>query len=515
MPEQQEVIDCKIKHTNHRYSPVSSLFLLLLPSVKIRTFIKIVLVTGILSAGIFTSCEPDELLKDPSARLWFSKDTVTFDTIFTTLGSTTRQLKVYNRYGKTLRISQIRLAGGDQSYFRLNVDGTVSNSISNVEILPHDSLYIFIQVIIDPRNSNSPVLVQDSILFLLNGSQQGVNLEAWGQDMHLIDADTISSSTVWDADKPYVIHNYMIVDSAATLTIQPGVCIYLHRNAVVEVRGTLQTNGTHDQPIAMQGDRLEEDYDDIPGQWGALAFTASSKNNRLEHTYIKNGVVIQVGMLNDSRHVSLTMANCKILNMSYAAIYAFGADIQASNCVFADADNLLLLLKGGNYGFYHCTLSNNGVIFSNRSLPSIVLSNYYYDEDYVEYDGDLVSRFGNCIIWGTMDNEIGISSKSNAGLMDYRFDYCMIHLDPSSISISDTAHFDSVWYTEPPDFKNADTWNFELDSLSFARNRGSLKFATMFPYDFNGVDRLADGYPDLGAFEHVAGDTTKRKKSRP
>ena len=45
-------------------------------------------------------------------HLSFSKDTVVFDTVFTTIGSTTQQFKIYNPSNKSVKIEQIELMGG-------------------------------------------------------------------------------------------------------------------------------------------------------------------------------------------------------------------------------------------------------------------------------------------------------------------------------------------------------------------------------------------------------------------
>ena len=55
--------------------------------------------------------------------LVFSDDTIYFDTVFTTIGSTTRELRVRNSEKHRIRIDEIYLAGGNDSQFRLNIDG--------------------------------------------------------------------------------------------------------------------------------------------------------------------------------------------------------------------------------------------------------------------------------------------------------------------------------------------------------------------------------------------------------
>ena len=219
-------------------------------------------------AGMF-SCERYETYREPNAMLGFSTDTVFFDTIFTTLGSTTRKLRIYNNYDQVLEISSIDLAGGSSSVFRLNIDGYSSISVTNVKIPPKDSLFIFVEVTLDPNNQDSIMVIYDSIVFNTNGNLQDVNLVAWGQDVHFFRRDTIGTAT-WVNDKPYLIVDYLIVDSLETLTIEEGVRIHLHRDAALVFKGTLKARGSLDNPIVIQGDRLEYFYRDKPGQWGLI-----------------------------------------------------------------------------------------------------------------------------------------------------------------------------------------------------------------------------------------------------
>ena len=55
----------------------------------------------------FASCEREDISSNPSLKLNFSRDTVMFDTVFTTIGSSTRYFKVYNKNSNDLRISSI------------------------------------------------------------------------------------------------------------------------------------------------------------------------------------------------------------------------------------------------------------------------------------------------------------------------------------------------------------------------------------------------------------------------
>jgi hypothetical protein len=71
-------------------------------------------VIGFLS--LTTSCGKNKSFS--KKHLSFSVDTLVFDTVFTTIGSTTQQFKIYNNENKTLIIEEIELMGGSQFFFQ-------------------------------------------------------------------------------------------------------------------------------------------------------------------------------------------------------------------------------------------------------------------------------------------------------------------------------------------------------------------------------------------------------------
>jgi hypothetical protein len=461
---------------------------------------------------ILAACQPESFINDGSAKLRLSTDTIRFDTIFSTFGSTTRQLMIYNPYNKSLNVSSIRIAGGSESMFRINVDGTKGILFRNVEIRPKDSLYIFVAVTIDPTGKNNPILVSDSVIFETNGNTQKVELVAWGQDMHLFKNEIIKSQ-IWTADKPYLVLGYLAVDSAQTLTIEAGTKVYFHRSSFLFVAGNLKVEGTFQQPVVFQGDRLEDDYKDIPGQWGAIIIMEGSIGNNINYAEIRNATVgIQIGADSTYLKQDLVLSNSKILNSSYYGIWAFDATINAWNDVIANCGQWALgLLRGGDYTFTHCAVSNRGALFSNRIQPSLVISNYILKTDPKSnsstiYPGDLKNaNFDNSIIYGNLDNEIGLAESPQGGTFNYMFDHCLLKINTNLINISNPLHFSSIISDKLPGFKKPENYNFELDTLSASKDAGSIDFAKLFPLDFKGNSRISDKGPDLGAYERIEG----------
>jgi hypothetical protein len=468
------------------------------------------------AVAVAVTCNREMLDPDPNALPGFSSDTVTFDTVFTTIGSATLSLKVYNPGNRPLLINSIELAGGGTSYFRLNIDGESAPYAGKVEIPPDDSLFIFIAVTIDPTNVNNPLVIKDSIVFNTNGKLQDVKLIAYGQDVHLIRSEVIETQT-WTNDKPYLIYNSMAVDTFQTLTLEAGTQIFFHRNSSMIIWGTLVANGSVELPVVFQNDRLEEFYDVLPGQWGTLYFDPISTGNKLDHVIIKNAIAgIQIGYPSDYRIPTLELTNSYILNTSYAGIYAFGAELLCYNTVIANcAGPATALLRGGDYRFLHCTISNQGVYGASRTSPCVLLTNTFNNPEYqsstdsyiyVLRAGDLdQATFVNSIIYGTFEHEIElVNNKTN--VFNYRFDHCLMKVVEDSVK-SDIVHFNALVLNKDPVFKNSlDRYylNFSLDTLSPAKEAGDPQLLLTYPFletDIVGAIRSAGGMPDLGAFE--------------
>ena len=456
------------------------------------------------------SCEDDGYMSSPDAHLKFSTDTVAFDTIFTTIGSTTQRFSVRNPYEEPVLISSIRLAGGEMSNFRLNINGVLDNELYDVEVPGHDSIYIFVEVTIDPTGQNLPMVVQDSIIFTTNTNLQKVKLVAYGQDFNLIKGETIGT-TIWTADKPYLVYDYALVDSTATLTIEPGTKIYFHKDAGLYVKGTVIADGTFEEPIQFLSDRLETSYKNVPDQWNTILLFSGSHDNVFNFVTIKNANIgLQVGTIEHEGYASVRLTNSKIENMAYAGLFALKSKIYGYNDVIANCGfYAAALLVGGEYEFYHTTVANYWGNYGSkaRSTSSLVLSNVLVvegsDGSKTTFKGDLEKAiFGNSIVYGNIRNELELGDNGE-GAFNYLFDHCILQV-PDTMKTSDKNHFNEVMKGIDPQFVDPfDNYNYELDSLSAAIDAGSAEYAKRFPVDILNEDRNADAGPDLGAYERV------------
>ena len=67
-----------------------------------KNIISIIFLVTVIS--LMFSCRKDEINTDTSVTLSFSADTILFDTVFATFGSTTKRLKIYNPNSNPINI---------------------------------------------------------------------------------------------------------------------------------------------------------------------------------------------------------------------------------------------------------------------------------------------------------------------------------------------------------------------------------------------------------------------------
>ncbi|MFC4722097.1 right-handed parallel beta-helix repeat-containing protein [Geojedonia litorea] len=498
----------------------------------------------------WSSCRTDFEFSPSSGNLGFSKDTVYLDTVFSNIGSSTYNLKVYNKSNTDIVIPTVRLTQGQASNYRLNVDGIPGKEFENVELLAKDSMYIFIETTIDIQalaTSSTQFLYTDAIEFDSGANLQKVELVTLVKDAVFIypnkDSVGIIETLSFDIDndgqaddtniqgrfltdseltftneKPYVIYGYAAVDEGKTLTVQAGARVHFHANsgllitntASLIVNGALSNNQEElENEVIFEGDRLEPIFEDVPGQWGTIWLFNGSGNNQINYATIKNATV---GILSDGNqngpNNKLTISNSKIYNSSNFGILGRGTSILAENVVINKAGQSSFAgTYGGKYNFTHCTIANYWSS-SFRQFPSLFLNNYVTDENNAVFTNDLTeANFNNCIIYGN-DNPELLLDEENGSAFNFKFTNCLIRFEDNSnhftgpnYNFNDALLYENVIFNQNPDFKEPFENELIIGADSAANNKGNTVFANQVPFDILNVNRSAA--PDLGAYQHI------------
>jgi hypothetical protein len=450
----------------------------------------------------FTSCKKEDFIKSGDAQLSTSTDSLKYDTIFTTTGSVTQSFKIFNNNSKKLLLSSIKLMGGNNSPFNLNINGVAGSEQHDIEIAAGDSIYVFCTVNINPSTDSLPFVVQDSILISYNGNNRFVQLEAFGQNAHFLNNYTIERNETWSNDLPYVIIGNLHIDTTALLSIEQGCKIYLHANATILVDGTLHTNGIKNNEVVFSGDRLDEYYRDLPGSWPGIYFSPVSKDNELNFAVIKNANnAIKIEQPSVNGNPKLTLHQCIIDNALQAGIFSLNSSIVADNTLISNCGSNIFIELGGNYDFANCTVATYSNTFFIHNSPVLNVANFTYE------NGNLISEninahFTNCIFWGDgglLSDEVSVA-KEGSNTFEVSLQNCLFKSEnePSNTTISSSIkNIEPVFDSIDPGNKYYD-FRTTKDGSAPVIDNGAL---TSFPYDLDNNPRISGVSTDMGCYE--------------
>ncbi len=508
-------------------------------------------------AAVLPGCEPKESLVQTSGKLEFDRDTVLFDTVFTTVRTITKRLWVYNRNSGAVR-TDIALAGSQGATYSLIINGDAAPAKADVVLRGGDSLLVLVRAVLgDNGQATRPkqFLVTDQLNFLTNGNAQNVKLVAYGQNAYFHRADIIRTDTVWPTDKPHVIINSPYTPPGGTafpvgvavlanvrLTIPAGARIYCHAGATMQISGTLRINpvfmpsdtvkATNRNIVRFQGDRPESAYADVPGQWGGIFFTESSRNNVVRYCDIKNAN-FGLELLNpgdNTARPNLTVENCTIRNISganpaYAAVGGLpgalvnvGGTLTATNCLLTNCGEYAVLGLGGETNLNFCTVANYFQGQAQRQTPSVFFTNAISTASGTSRVRTDV-RVWNSIIWGSagvadellFENSDAYypANAANGSLSVYNClirsrEYASATDAPDKPGLANPA-YQNLLNVSPAFLRSPDNggspYNFGLDVASPALNRNPQRTPlSVPPVDLLNIGRDLN-LPDLGALE--------------
>jgi hypothetical protein len=504
----------------------------------------------------WSSCRNDFEFSPSTGNLEFARDTVYLDTVFSNIGSSTYNLKVYNRSDTDIVIPSIQLENGVNSFYRMNVDGTTGlegaqegKFFEDVELLAKDSLFIFIETTIDIEtlsNSDTQFLYTDKILFDSGSNQQDVDLVTLVKDAVFIypnrdettgiietltfdvdgdgtaDETTLQGRFLEDSEltftneKPYVIYGYAGVSSGKTLTMEAGARVHFHADsgiivtdgATLSITGELSTDQEIlENEVILEGDRLEPLYADIPGQWGTIWLFNGSINNTINYATIKNATIGVLSEGNqDATNNKLTITNSQVYNASSFGILGRATSISAQNVVINNCGQSAFGgTFGGTYNFTHCTIANYWNS-SFRQFPALLLNDFIVDENNTIFTNNLTeANFNNCIIYGNDNPEFLLENEGD--VFNFKFTNCLLRFDFSSVEGTGNYNFDDPLFYEGnifnlnPDFENPLENLMRIGSDSAANQIGNSDFISQIPNDILGQPRVSP--PDAGAYNSV------------
>ena len=480
----------------------------------------------LLLALLVVACSDYESFSNnPDFRLVFSQDTVAFDTLVSTIPSSTKTLYAFNNNGNGMRISTIQLEGGAESRFRVNVDGRyLANGIwHDFEVLKHDSLIIRIEMTPPEVGSNEPLYFKDRLYFTLeNGVTQTVVLSGGSIDAYIQKGGLIiETDATLLTDKPYVIYDSLVVKEGVTLTLTEGTKLMFHDKAALHVYGRLLVEGSIEKPVVLRGDRMDHMfdyllYDNTPSRWEGIIIHNGSYGNELFQCDLHSscfGIIVEdtEQAVPDETNPSVTLDCCILHNIG-------GDGLQFNNCVSkvtnTQISNTLghtVNINGGIHNFVYCTLAQFYPFTANRGDGLHLAS----CADGGEYGKLRKAHFINCVITGYGEDVIMGENIPQDGSCDYLFHHCFLNTPPvvdeeffvGNIFDRDKQSGEDLKLVRDENFVLFDTENLIYDftpkAESQIRSLADGNYVGVPSFDRKGVSRLADEGPDAGCYEYV------------
>lgn len=474
---------------------------------------------------LLISCTDDDSFSlSKSDILTFSSDTISMDTVFSTVPTSTRTFWVYNRAGDGIRCSKIRLVRGNQTGFRINVDGeylspSTGYQISNVEIRKNDSIRVFVELTSPESGKTDPQLLEDELVFTLeSGVEQKIALNAYTWDANLLKNVYIKNdTTIGNGIKPTVIYGGLTVDSCATLNIASGSTIYFHGDAGINVYGRIISEGTPDKNIILRGDRTDKmfdylPYDNVSGQWLGIHFYESSYDNKIYYTDIHstfNGIVCDSSDVSRSK---LQLYNSTVHNCQGYGVKSENCLIDMRNCQISNTLNDCVAIYGGCVTIRQCTLAQFYPFDSNRG-DALYFSNFsgerYLPLLKMDCLNSIVTGYANDVISGVrMDDE----TKE----FNYRFINSLLRTEKAEdeeniINVIYEDIEDTATVSGEKNFVLVDIdkqrYNFHLKEKSLAVDSANIEYS--LPEDRDGKQR--DERPDIGCYEFFKENISKNE----
>ncbi|MFV0566793.1 MAG: hypothetical protein ACK5NB_13290 [Flavobacteriaceae bacterium] len=505
-------------------------------------------IVTIVFLSLWSSCRKDFEFSPSTGNLTFSKDTVYLDTVFTNIGSSTYNLKVYNKSKNDIVIPTVKLAQGEASNYRLNVDGMAGKTFENVKILAKDSLFIFVETTVNIADfaNNGQYLYTDQIEFDSNTNLQKVELVTLVQDAVFIypnrdetskiietltlniDGETVETELqgrellpdelTFTNEKPYVVYGFAAVPNNETLTIAAGARIHFHENSglIVSQGASLQVNGTYssnteslENEVIFEGDRLEHDFENTPGQWGTIWLMEGSTNNLINYATIKNATIGILCDGNPTDNTKLQISNSQIYNSGNFGVLGRNTNVTGKNLVVNNSGlSSFAATFGGAYNLTHCTIANYWTNSASRQYPALLLNNHLTDDDTV-YVTDLTeANFNNCIVYGNDTTEILLDEVEDAAVnFNFKFTNCLIRFQNSNTTtgnnynFEDSSYYENNIFNQNPDFFNPNENKLIIGEKSAGINMALPTYASQVPLDILNVNRTS--LPDIGAYQHI------------
>lgn len=341
----------------------------------------------------------------PRGRIYFTVDTVRFDTVMHSRVSSIRKVSLRNDGNRPVQLEQVRLEGSRVEAFHVIVDGVPYNDFKGAAIPGGDSLIFVLSMY--TREYIPDVFEQLDVQMAVKvaGSTASLPIRGWNAGWRELQPVIESDLVVPRGGIRYVSTQTEVLPTGS-LTLEPGATVLFGDGARLLVKGRLVARGAVDARVSLLPQRMEPYYMRKPGQWSGVAVEAGSRGVELTHVDIRCAVV---GLQVQGKPAggAVRLENSRVLYSSQDGLQlAGGCEALAIGSIFGQNYRHGVAVKGAKAELIHCTVCT-------ESMPpqSQLGEGLWLDDDVSTAAVDIT----NTIIWGERGGEVGVKGGGEIG----------------------------------------------------------------------------------------------------
>lgn len=238
-------------------------------------------------------------------------------------------------------------------------ENTIAVEVHQVSATSSDMIFDM-QLIAEEKDDTAKYVSTDPTYnFSLQGDKSLTAVfEANGED--LVADSILSDMTFFKAKSPYIVRNDVVISENATLTIEPGVQVWMSPGTSFYVHGAINAQGTASDSILF---KLNPTYGS--DNWGALCFINATDTTTMQYTELRDAsdgpaaynCVAAISAFNSV----LRLNHLRLTDNDSNPIAARYSDIKVSNSnIHSDVTGDLVNVKYGKGEVTDCLLQGNG-----------------------------------------------------------------------------------------------------------------------------------------------------------
>jgi len=276
-------------------------------------------------------------------------------------------------------------------------------------------------------NTSSLVSTDRNYSLTLTGDQSLVAVyESRGQNLV---ADTLrTNTTFYKAQSPYVLRGDVVVPANVTLTIEPGVKVYMAPKANLLVYGSMNAMGTAQDTIYF---KLNPDY--VDKSWGALCFLNATDTIRMSYVTLQDASKGPIPV-RDVAAISAFKSNMLLDHMTVVSIdfdpivSRYGSVVLMNSTLHSGVIGNLINVKNGKSRIENCVMEGNNFPdtdaidyddVDNGVIKNVVIRNFGgSNSDAIDLGESSNVRIDSVLIYNIFDKGISIGARTTVYIND-------------------------------------------------------------------------------------------------